>query len=201
MASPDDILDSGLGSDLLGIGSRATPGLGTGLLQGATAGAIAPPAAPQPVNGRATDQNIQLLGRVLSSECQGVCHPEEIQAVGSTLVNRMNRAKTDDVADVTHGYALNKDPTPGMMFTAMRLLSGQLPDNTGGATNFYSPQSMPVVGADVRGMDISGGPEQIPGHPATWTPGFAKSFPQTTVPGVRDWIVKLYTQPGNGRVH
>ena len=201
----------GLGDDLLTRPRYLPPqGLAGNLLQGipgfaqapggAIGGQAAIPATPQRYP-RVTDQNVWLLGTILTSECQRVCNPAEVRAVGSTLINRMDRASTDDVTDVAHGYSLAKDPSPGMMFTAIRLLSGQLPDNTGGATNFYSPRSMPEVGQDTTGHDIGGGQEQISGHPPTWRPGFATTFPQTTVPDVRDWVLKLYAQPGTGRVY
>lgn len=216
--APSGMPSAGLASDLMGTLPQppGASGLGSVLMQGAQA-APAPSTVPAtqnsavsngsgqsvtpPQSPRLTDENIYQLGRVLTSECQGICNPEEIDGIGSTLINRMNRAGTDRVADVTGGYSLKKDPSPGMMFTASRLLSGQLGDNTGGATNFYSPQSMPRPGRNTSGWDISGGSEQLPGEPETYRPGFAVKYPQDIVPGVRDWVAKFYTQPGNGRVY
>lgn len=219
----------GLAADLLGRPPMTMPpGLAGGLLQGMPGATLAPPMAPgagqapiaatqapaAPLNPRLTQDNVERLGRVMESECgeqDKGCTPETIQAVGSTVINRMDRAGTDAVKDVTGGeaYASGKTPTPGMMFTAARLLSGQLPDNTGGATNFYSPKSMPKEGGDIDGWDTGGGLEQIAGggpepHPRNWSPGFAngpKAYPRNIVPGVDDWYFKFYTQPGTGRVH
>lgn len=219
-ANGSGVFTQGLGMDLLGRPPNPAPtGLAGGLLYGIPG--IAPPAASTsqtpdatpPTNPRLTPENVQRLGRVMESECgeqNKYCTPEAIQAVGSTVINRMDRAGTDDVSRVTGGgsYALGKAPTPGMMFTAMRLLGGQLTDNTGGATHFYSPMSMPKEGADTHGWDTAGGLEQIPGgdptpHPRNWSPGFAngpEAYPRNIVPGVKDWNFKFYTQPGTGRV-
>lgn len=207
--------NQGLGNDLLDRPyAPLLQGLAGGLLQGAAGITPAPPQVseddqsssayeptPEQSPARLTDKNVQLLGRILTSECQGTCNPDEIQGVGSTLINRMNRANTDDVSDVSHGYSVKTDPAPGMMWTAARLLSGQLGDNTGGATHFYSPVSMPKLGQDTGGHDVSGGTELIPGHTVqNWRPGFAVKYPQSTVPGADDWVVKFYTQPGTGHV-
>ena len=161
-----------------------------------------PSAQDPPVSPRLTDDNVDQLTRVLPAECQRTCNADEIQGVGSTVINRMNRNGTDKVIDVISGkYAIAGKANPHMVDIARQLLSGQLGDNTGGATHFYSPRSMPTVGDDPGNNDISGGPEQIGNHPANWMPRFATAYPQNAVSNARDWVVKFYTQPGNGRVY
>lgn len=216
----------GLAADLLGRpANTAPPGLAGALLQGIPGVVSAPPMVPdgaqapsqveQPppavTNPRLTDDNVDRLARVLTAECQHVCNPHETQGVGSTVINRMNRDGTDKVADVAGGgaYAIATKANPDMMQMAADLLAGRLTDNTGGATHFYSPRSEPKYGASTNKWDIGGGLEQIPGgsplpHPMNWSPGFAngpKAYPQNTVANARDWVVKFYTQPRNGRVH
>ena len=51
-------------------------------------------------SARLTDDNVDQLARVLTKECQGLCNADEIQGVGSTVINRMNRDGTDQVQDV-----------------------------------------------------------------------------------------------------
>lgn len=212
----------GLGNDLLGgPGWPATQGLGAALQQGQQPGSAPVPAPAaagddayqatdaqaSPVSPRLTDENVDRLNRILTGECQGTCNASEIQGVGSSVINRMNRAGTDRVLDVTGGkkYAVAPAANPDMTPIARALLSGRLGDNTGGATNIYSPRSMPREDGDTKGWDVGGGLEQTPGLDSrNYSPGFAngpKKFPQNHVPGARDYIFKFYTQPGNGRVH
>jgi hypothetical protein len=217
--SSNDSDNPGLGFDLLNMpgGLQSAIGLGAALMQGTgmiPAPAMVPdspeqPAAAQaiPQSPRVTDQNVDQLGRVLTAECGGMCNADERRGVGSTVINRMNRDGTDSVADVTGDgdYAVSKTPSPAMLETARQLLTGQLTDNTGGATNFYSPVSMPREGQTTGNNDIGGGLEETPGlESRNWSPGFAngpKKYPQNTVLNARDWVVKFYTQPGNGKVY
>lgn len=190
----------GLGANLLGLPSCKTAPFGMAAMLDPTSDFPADPGSqPDQGNPRLTDDNVQLLGRVLTAECgPKLCTPQEIQAVGSTVINRMNQHGTDDVADVAKPgqYAIAKQADPGLAFTAYRLLSGQLGDNTQGATHFYSPRSMPKEGQDTAGDDVQGGLEQIPGHTVqNYRPGWAKTYPQTQADGVRDWYFKLYTDP------
>jgi len=176
----------------------------------------------------------------LQSECGGTCNPAELQGVGSTIMNRMDRDKTDSVSDASKGtYALDKDPTDPMKDVALRMLSGQLARNTD-ATHFYSPRSMPKPGIAWNGpkQDTEGGmelvhgqgvsddltalrklgtePSGIPGMDGPidpslkdapqlelWNlrPKFSKDYPQASIPGVRDWHFKFYTQPRKGWVY
>ena len=208
MSTPLDQSPSGLGAYLLGMRSGGQPGLGASLAPpGDDDDQLVPAirATPQdltpPANPRSTDDNVQALAKVLTAECgPKLCTPQELQAVGSTVINRMNRKGTDSVADVVghHQYAIAKQADPGLAFMASRLLSGQLGDNTGGATHFYSPRSMPMDGQETAGKDVGGGLEQIAGHASqNYRPGWAKTYPQKQVDGVRDWFFKLYTEPGN----
>jgi hypothetical protein len=199
MANPDDD-DFGFSADLLGP-SPSADSLAGSLFGGASTQDPPPPST----SPRLTGANVQLLGRILTSECgeQGphACTPQEIQAIGSTVINRMDDQDTDDVSDVatTKGvgqFAMDKEPSQGMLFTAHRLLSGQLGDNTDGALNFYSPRSMPLENQPKKG-DTSGGLEYVPGVGRKTTlqnyrPGWANELQQRTIPGVRDWYLKVY---------
>jgi hypothetical protein len=210
--------DPGLGADLLGTGGYPpTSGLAAGLLQGLSGRSPAPPyvsddtqaadAAQMPASPWVTDENVQELGKILTSECGGgdrSCNPAEIQGIGSTVINRMIRNGTNSVADVSGGYATQDEPTPGMLDYARKLLTGQLTDNTGGATNFYSPRSMPPEGGPIpKGADVGGGLEMTPGlNCANYVPAWAvkPNFHLLTVPGVRPAHAKFYTLSGNGPV-
>lgn len=206
MSTPFDQL-SGLGIGLLGLPVCKTGPLGLSTTLDPMSNGVMPYPTPDTGNQagqgnpRLTDDNVQLLGRVLTAECgTKLCTPQEIQAAGSTVINRMDKLGTDDVADVAKPgqYAIAKQSDPGLAFTAYRLLSGQLGDNTGGARYFYSPRSMPMEGQDIAGRDVKGGLEQIPGQPVrNYRPGWAKTYPQKQVDGVRDWFFKLYTDPSN----
>ena len=72
----------------------------------------------------------------------------------------MERNDTDNVSDVWSAYSHNQTPTSKILELARDLLSGQIIDNTGGATHFYSPKSMPRVGDSTNGRDVRGGLEQ-----------------------------------------
>lgn len=197
------VLPSGLGADLLGVNPVTQAPAAVDDDGAAPVQAQTPPAAADaPASPRLTGANVQLLGRILTSECGGVCSPQEVQAVGSTFINRMNARKTDNAADVLgHSqYATNKAPTQEMLDTATQLLSGQLGDNTGGAMNFYSPRSMPKEGDSTARWDIGGGLEYVPGSGRHTTlknyrPGFANTLKQRSIPGVSDWHLKVYGPP------
>jgi len=205
-----------LAADLLGrSGNAVPPGLASGLLQGMPGIVPAPPmvsdegqasmaAGPSSATLRTTDDNVDRLARVLTAECQHKCNAQETQGVGSTVINRMNRDGTNDVSDVVGrgAYAIADTANPTMVGMARGLLSGSIPDNTGGATHFYSPNSMPKAGADTQGWDIGGGLEQIPGHEAAnYRPKFAAEYPENAVPNTDPWNVKFFTEPGAGRVN
>lgn len=217
----DHSLTSGLGGDLLGApAGMPFKGLGAALMPSSM-----PPWMVNTMDGagasspRLTEENVDMLGRVLTKECGTACNPDEVQGIGSTLINRMDRDGTDQVADVVgHGaYAIADKADPAMSSIAMKLLSGDLGDNTGGATHFYSPGAMHKVGQPTGTQDIGGGVEQMLGPtakakglahslPQDWNyvPSFAggfKQYPRFPVPSTRDPIVKFYRQPGIGRVY
>ncbi len=174
---------------------------------GAGAGSDHVPATQTaPPAPRLTPGNLDRLNRILTAEARG-CRPEEIRAVASTILNRMDRARTDDVAAVTgHGqYAIAKEADPSLAGYAWAALSNNLQDSTGGATHFYSPRSMPREGQPTKNTDTGGGLEQSPNlRTKNWSPGFAngpKKYPRRDVDGVREEYFKFYAEPGTGRVH
>jgi hypothetical protein len=101
---------------------------------------------------------------------------------------------------------------------AIRLLNGELPDNTGGATHFYQPSEMKhptpgpkdkngnyatdkpppgyeyVPGVTVRGTDN----EKLPAFSVR--PRWADGLRQTLVQGLPDSLIKLFIAPGSGHV-
>lgn len=207
MSTPFDQL--GLGADLLGLAKcmPSSPGLATNLMGSlpmSTADQTMPAAAnpSASANPRVTDDNIDRLGRVLAAECgPAVCSPAERQAVGSTFINRMNKLGTDDATDVPikGQYAISGKADSDSLAMARELLSGQLPDNTGGAVNFYSPRSMPFENQDPKGHDVGGGLEYVPyptrnttlkNYMPSWVNG--SDLTQRVIPGVRDWYLKVY---------
>ena len=88
-------------------------------------------------------KNIKELARVLQNEAGSRIDQPIMEAVGHTVLNRMRRNETALVTDVSDRYSYGKNtPTPETRSLATRLLNGQLPDNTGGATHFYQPYAM-----------------------------------------------------------
>ena len=150
--------------------------------------------------GNATTDNINRLARVLQSE-SSVGNDNERTAVGWTVLNRMSRNNTNSVSDVDHAYSRNQAPTQTMRDLAGRLLRGEIPDPTNGATHYYSPRTMPQEGGDTTRYDVGGGLEQVDGlQTRNYRPGWATTFQPSTVTGVRPNYYQFYTAPGNNPV-
>jgi hypothetical protein len=110
-----------------------------------------------------SDQNVELLARVLMSEAS-IGTDAERKAVGLTVINRMEAAHTKRVSKIVkvggfYHYAIDQDPTlyPEYARLAEQLLTGQIEDFTNGATHFFSPYSMPKEGESTAGFDCEGG--------------------------------------------
>ncbi len=89
-------------------------------------------------------------------------------------------------------------------------MDGTSPDPTGGATHFYSPQSMPKEGEPVpKGADIKGGLESVPGVVGddlqtpvrNYRPGWTSRFQPSKPAGIPPAIAKFYTDQDLGRVN
>jgi hypothetical protein len=146
------------------------------------------PAAPTQPELAPTEANVTTLATIITSE-MSVGNEQEKTAVAWTWVNRVRRGIR------TRGqYATGQQPTQGARDLATRILSGQVADNTGGATHFYSPQSMPEEGEDTAGHDVGGGLETIGDHSCTYRPGFSTRLLRVDVPGTRDWFIKVYRE-------
>jgi LysM repeat protein len=145
-----------------------------------------PTTAPaiRPSGNRATSENIEELARVLMSEAS-VGNEQEREAVGNTILNRMQRNHTNKVADITGygAYDRTQAPTPEMRALATRLLNGEVADNTNGATHFYSPDGMK--------KDANQQPT---------APNWASEYPERHVDGARDAKFRFYRQQGDGPV-
>ncbi len=146
----------------------------------------------------ATPSNIDNLSSIIMSEASIGNYNEKV-AVGSTVLNRMRRDNTTGVADVWGAYAHNQTATPQIRQLARDLLSGATSDNTGGATNFYSPQSMPRRGQPTHGYDVGGGLEETPGlNTPNFRPGWAATYEPRPVQGVRPRLFRFYEAPDAG---
>ncbi|MFH0919633.1 MAG: LysM peptidoglycan-binding domain-containing protein [Fibrobacterota bacterium] len=134
--------------------------------------------------GNAGNKNeaIGRLARIIMSEA-GVGTLAERIAVGWVALNR---------GLYNGGMALNQEPTENVSHLALQILTGEVPDNTGGATHFYSPRSMPKEGEDTGPFDTKGGLEKIGDHPRNYRPGWSLILRQVQVPGTREWYFKFY---------
>ncbi len=140
------------------------------------------------------------LATLIMSEASVGNYAEQV-AVGNTVINRMHRNNTTKVGDVWNAYAHNQTPSQEIMELATALLSDHIADNTGGATHYYSPRSMPKKGAPTDGFDIGGGLERIAGRTTeSYRPSFANSFKYVNIPEVREEYYKFYFAPGTGKV-
>ena len=145
----------------------------------------------------ATQSNIDNLSSIIMSEASRGNHSEQI-AVGSTVLNRMNRNGTNLVRNVSKGFSHNQVATPQIRQLARDLLTGEIRNNTGGATNFYSPQGMPRQGQSTDGYDVGGGLEETPGlNSPNYRPGWAATFKPKPVQGVRPRLFRFYEAPGD----
>jgi outer membrane protein assembly factor BamB len=119
--------------------------------------------------------DVEWLAKVIASEAGSVwdsnhwvaCTEEERAAVGCTLINRLSAGtyggSIEEIASAPGQYAHNQSPTLEISALAERLLEGQIPDPTGGATHFFSPISMPKEGESTTGFDVGGGLHQVSG--------------------------------------
>jgi hypothetical protein len=151
--------------------------------------------------GLATEENIRQMATTLTAEANGYSEAAQI-AVGWTILNRMIRNGRDDVATIVRAYSKEK-PTPSAeaLELARKLLNGEIPDNSGGATHFYSPQSMPKEGQKTGGSDVGGGLEQVPGmSKRNYRPRWALTFEERSVPGTQPMHFRFFRHPGNGKV-
>jgi hypothetical protein len=132
------------------------------------------PTTPTPLEEIASD-DVEWLATVIASEAGSIfdkgdwvrCTDEERAAVGWTVLNRLrsgNFGQTiKEVVTSPGQYAHNQEPTQEIRELAERLLQGRIQDNTGGATYFFSPISMPKEGESTTGFDVGGGLQEVPG--------------------------------------
>jgi hypothetical protein len=142
-----------------------------------------------------------------------------MEAVGHTVLNRMQRNGTALVTDVSGQYSRGQNtPSPETRNLAIRLLNGELPDNTGGATHFYQPYAMKYpmpVPKDDKGQYQTTNPPQgyeyVPGVtvkdankkdvPAfSVRPTWAAGMRQVPLKGIPDSLAKFFVAPGSRHV-
>jgi hypothetical protein len=163
--------------------------------------------------------NVTELARVLQNEAGSREDQPIMEAVGHTVLNRMQRNETALVTDVSGRYSRGqKPPKPETRNLAIKLLNGQLPDNTGGATHFYQPMEMAhptPVPKDGKGQYQTTNPPQgyeyvpevtvkdankkdVPAFSVrpTWVDGMR----QVPVKGIPDSLAKFFVAPGSRHV-
>lgn len=165
-----------------------------------------------PLRSADLTENQRELATILMSEA-GIYGDEEIRAVGSTVINRMNRNNLENVADVT-GYVKNQIPNQRAMRVAIGLLDGSITDNTGGATHYYTPKIMARAGDELaarrtigyrryHSQDVGGGLEQVVGlSHQNYRPAYTTTSHFTYVPikGVNEANFKFFVKSGIGSV-
>ncbi len=160
-------------------------------------------AAASATSGIDTAQNSDDLALVLMSEAS-IGNATERESVGWTVINRMIRNQTLSVQAVWAAYAHDQIPARLIIDLAIDLLRGRPPDPTDGCTHFYSPRTMPKVGAapaELGGMDTKGGLEQVSGlTKKNYRPGWASIYIHQDIPGVRPAYYQFYRALGNGPV-
>ena len=163
--------------------------------------------------------NIAELARVLENEAGSRKDQPIMEAVGHTVLNRMQRNGTALVKDVTRQYSLRqKPPAPETRSLAIKLINGELPDTTGGATHFYQPVEMvhpTPAPSDGKGGYLTDSPpkgyEYVPGVtvkdskrddvPAfSVRPDWAIGMQQVPVKGIPDSLAKFFIAPGSRHV-
>ena len=163
--------------------------------------------------------NIKELSRVLENEAGSRTDQPVMEAVGHTVLNRMQRNETNLVTDVTGQYTHGKTAaSPVARNLAIKLLNRELQDNTGGATQFYQPYAMAhpyPVPQDEKGQYQTGSPpkgyEYVPGVtvknakgadvPAfSVRPDWADGMRQVQVKGISDSLAKFFIAPGSRHV-
>jgi hypothetical protein len=155
--------------------------------------------------------NLATLSGILHTEARGE-DTMVMAAMGQTILNRMTRNGTADVADVKRAYgAPHPKPDEKSLQVARDLLEGRLPNTTQGATHYYSPKNMPREGASTSGFDVGGGLESVPGVD-TGKPAFTPKrsyrpvwttdprFTRIVTPSVPEASAKLFRSEAHGRV-
>ncbi len=148
-----------------------------------------PVAAPTAELTPAVPEDIEWLAKVIASEAGSVwdvdrwvrCTDEERSAVGWTVLNRVSSGTfgqtVKEVVTAPAQYAHNQEPTSEIRELARKLLEGQIPDATGGATHFFSPISMPKQGESTTGFDVEGGLHVVPGiAKKVYFPSWTKTY-------------------------
>jgi hypothetical protein len=163
--------------------------------------------------------NVEEMARVLENEAGSYKDQPIMEAVGHTVLNRMRRNETALVKDVSGRYAHGQNrPSPEARALAIKLLNGQLPDNTSGATHFYQPYAMAhqkLVPKDDNGNYQTENPpkdyEYVPGMtvkdverkdvPAfSVRPDWADGMRQVPMKGIPDSLAKFFIAPGSRHV-
>ena len=106
--------------------------------------------------------NLNRMAGILQAEAGSDRDKPAMEGIGHTILNRMQRNGTALVADVAGGYARPKPPREDTVALARQVFDRTSVDPTGGATHFYSPQTMPKEGQQTRG-DVGGGLEAVEG--------------------------------------
>lgn len=119
----------------------------------------------------------------------------------------MTRNGTDDVERVWRpAFQHRALATIMTLKDAAGILNGSIPDPTGGATHFYTPEIMPKPGDSTSGVDVEGGLESVPGVARAgkpiqnYAPSFALTFTPKPMPSIPEKTFKFYRQPGSGHV-
>jgi hypothetical protein len=130
-------------------------------------------------------------------------------AVGWTVMNRMQRDSVSNVDEAWQGYQHSKPPTQDALDIAKSILSGKMPDPTGGATHFYTPDAMPKEGESTANINVRGGLEETPGVTDSagravknYRPNWAarSEFKSRSVPALPEHCFKFFREDGNGPV-
>jgi peptidoglycan hydrolase-like protein with peptidoglycan-binding domain len=144
--------------------------------------------------------NVALLARIMMSE-MGVGNPVEQEAIGWAVRNQMLRMNTHsvEVARAKFGDDIKQAPEAKHLALAKKILSATTMsgDITGGATNWFSPQSMPPRKSNCKERNCRGGPEVFvnsdTGKKETvFVPDFARTMTKRSVSGARDWYAELF---------
>jgi hypothetical protein len=149
-----------------------------------------------------TPDNATRLADILESEVTTTAKNDaEIKAVAWAVRNQMVRLGSGKVeqARVKFGdsNAATAPATGKSRTIAEEILKKPMSDDiTGGAIKWYSPRSMPKKGDSCASTDCRGGlfPETDPSGKTVqvYAPSFRKTMTAVTVPGVSDWILRLY---------
>ena len=141
---------------------------------------------------KVSPDDIEWLAKLIASEAGSVydkgnwvrCTDQERTAVGWTALNRLEAdtfgGTLEEVITAPGQYAYEQNPTAEIEELAKKLMEGQIPDPTGGATHFFSPISMPKEGESTRGFDVGGGLRNVPGiAEKVYFPSWAETYTWT----------------------